>query len=42
MMQQFDGCASWWTQGPDIKLQVIYAYAIDDVITPFVFLGFRI
>ena len=29
-MQQFDGCASWWTQGPDIKLQVIYTYAIDD------------
>ena len=22
--QQFDACASWWTQGPDTTLQVIY------------------
>ena len=21
--QQFDGCASWWTQGPDLALQVM-------------------
>jgi hypothetical protein len=21
--QQFDACASWWTQGPDTTLQVI-------------------
>lgn len=20
--QQFDACASWWTQGPDVALQV--------------------
>jgi hypothetical protein len=23
MTPQFDACASWWTQGPDSKLQVI-------------------
>ncbi|KAI5069010.1 hypothetical protein GOP47_0015311 [Adiantum capillus-veneris] len=22
LMQQFDACASWWTQGPDLKLQL--------------------
>ncbi|MCO5563043.1 hypothetical protein L7F22_016679 [Adiantum nelumboides] len=22
IMQQFDACASWWTQGPDLKLQL--------------------
>ncbi|GAB2266046.1 hypothetical protein Dimus_001076 [Dionaea muscipula] len=21
--EQFDGCASWWTQGPDCKLQMV-------------------
>ncbi|KAL1805778.1 hypothetical protein ACET3Z_028846 [Daucus carota] len=23
MIQQFDACASWWTQGPDAALQVV-------------------
>ncbi|KAJ4827784.1 Bifunctional dethiobiotin synthetase/7,8-diamino-pelargonic acid aminotransferase, mitochondrial [Turnera subulata] len=25
MTQQFDACASWWTQGPDATLQIVYS-----------------
>lgn len=28
MIPQFDACASWWTQGPDSKLQVILALPV--------------
>lgn len=24
--QQFDACASWWTQGPDVKMQVSFPF----------------
>uniref|UniRef100_A0A0D3C975 Uncharacterized protein n=1 Tax=Brassica oleracea var. oleracea TaxID=109376 RepID=A0A0D3C975_BRAOL len=30
--QQFDACASWWTQGPDPAFQVICAYCFPDLV----------
>lgn len=28
--QEFDACASWWTQGPDTTLQVINCWEFSD------------
>jgi uncharacterized Rmd1/YagE family protein len=35
MTPLFDACASWWTQGPDAKMQVIFIIVFEYLILIF-------